>query len=126
LLYKYAKSDNDNLILWLEERIYKLERDEAAFLQSIKNINSKQSTSINQFLMHQQRNAAVPTHEDFIKKKKVHQQTREIVSTTLKLSDLIQQAIARSTQQLYSQPIEVTMPVDAETTVLGTVTINVN
>jgi hypothetical protein len=56
----------------------------------------------------------------------VHQQTREIVSTTLKLSDLIQQAIARSTQQLYSQPIEVTIPVDTETTVLGTVTINVN
>ena len=51
MLYKYAKKDNDNLTLSLEERIYKLERDEAAFLQSIRNINAKQSTSINQFLM---------------------------------------------------------------------------
>jgi len=51
MIYKYAKNDNDNLTLSLEERIYKLERDEAAFLQSIKNINAKQSTSINQFLM---------------------------------------------------------------------------
>ncbi len=53
MLYKYAKSENDTLTLWLEERIYKLERDEAAFLQSIRNINAKQSTSINQFLMQQ-------------------------------------------------------------------------
>ena len=51
MLYKYGRSDNEDLRLSLEERVYKLERDEAAFLQSIRNINAKQSTSINQFLM---------------------------------------------------------------------------
>jgi len=51
LFYKFSKSEDDFLTLWLEERIYKLERDEAAFLQSIRNVNTKQSTSINQFLL---------------------------------------------------------------------------
>ena len=43
--------NGDNLKVTLEERIFKLERDEAAFLESIRQINTKQATSINQFLI---------------------------------------------------------------------------
>ena len=41
LLYKYGVGEEGVLTISLEERIYKLERDEAAFLEQIKNINTK-------------------------------------------------------------------------------------
>ena len=75
LFYKFAKAEDDNLTIYLEERIYKLERDEAAFLQSIRNVNAKQSTSINQLLLNQQRNTGggpLGTPNTLLKKKKVH------------------------------------------------------
>ena len=39
--------NEDNIRITIEERIYKLERDEQAFLQSIRQINTRQTTSIN-------------------------------------------------------------------------------
>eukprot|EP00347_Sterkiella_histriomuscorum_P014269 403361529 len=48
--FLFYKNSND-IKVTLEERIYKLERDDAAFLQSIRQINTKQATSINKFLM---------------------------------------------------------------------------
>ena len=41
LMYKYGVGEEGVLTISLEERIYKLERDEAAFLQQIRNINTK-------------------------------------------------------------------------------------
>ena len=46
-MYKNGK----DMRVTVEERIYKLERDEVAFLQNIRNINTKHATSINQFLI---------------------------------------------------------------------------
>ncbi len=46
-MYKYGAGEQGVINITLEERIYKLERDEAAFLEQIRNINTKQSTSVN-------------------------------------------------------------------------------
>lgn len=50
--YKYGfQSPNDiplnTIRITLEERIYKLERDEAAFMDQMRQINTRQTTSIN-------------------------------------------------------------------------------
>ena len=48
-MYKNA----EEMKVRLEERVYRLERDDEAFLQSIREINTKQASSINQFLISQ-------------------------------------------------------------------------
>ncbi len=35
-LYRYGREAGDVVKVWMEERVYKLERDEAAFLESIR------------------------------------------------------------------------------------------
>ena len=43
----YMVKNSEKIKIIIEEKVYKLERDENAFLQSIKEINTKQSASIN-------------------------------------------------------------------------------
>ena len=83
----------------VEERIFKLERDEAAFLESIRNINTKQATSINQFLLARTGGYGMRGDEDqysqqdfshIIKKRKILESTRLIIERTLSIeSDLL-------------------------------------
>ncbi len=100
LFYKYGSGEEGTITITLEERVYKLERDEAAFLSQIRNINTKQSTSVNQFFMKRSTGfgLGVPTQgaeeagtlKSMIKKKKTYQRTEPIASMTLQVKDLLQ------------------------------------
>jgi hypothetical protein len=98
LFYKYGAGEEGILTISLEERIYKLERDEAAFLQQIRNINTKQSTSVNQFFMKRSAGMSLGLPDDdaatlksMIKKKKIYQRTEPIATTQVKVADLLPQ-----------------------------------
>ncbi len=95
-MYKYGLGEEGVLTITLEERIYKLERDEAAFLQHIKNINTKQSSSVNQFFMKRSVGSALGVPQDdpatlksMIKKKKIFQNSLQIATQTVKVTDLL-------------------------------------
>jgi len=68
------------LEIQIEERIFKLERDEAAFLATLKSVNTKYSTSINHFLMSQARGEQFASLDDIMKKKKVLQEKKPVGS----------------------------------------------
>lgn len=65
-LYKYGMNEDNSIKITFEERIYKLERDEQAILESLKQI--KTGTGINSFLMKGGQDS-----DQYIKKKKVYQ-----------------------------------------------------
>ena len=92
--YKYGLSSPneipvDVVRVTLEERVFKLERDEAAFMEHMKQINTKVGTSVNSFLM--QRSGAL--HEDnfnnMVKKKKTLKQTKPFPSVDIEVTKLL-------------------------------------
>lgn len=96
-MYKYGAGEEGLISVTLEERIYKLERDEAAFLEQIRKINTKQSTSVNQFFMRRSVGASLGVPEEdgslksMIKKKKIYQRTEHIATVKVKVVDLLPQ-----------------------------------
>jgi hypothetical protein len=83
------------------EKVYKLERDEAAFMEQLRQINTKQNTSINSFLMKRTAGASVATGfpsdlgglNSIIKKKKVLlKEPKLVMSKQVPISDIIASA----------------------------------
>jgi hypothetical protein len=84
----------NSLRITFEERIFKLERDENAFVEQVRQINTKQTSSINSFLM--KKGAGMgedPGLGALIKKRKVpNGAPRQLFTKNLSLDDLLTSA----------------------------------
>jgi len=119
--YKYGVSDVDVVRVTLEERVFKLERDEAAFMEHMKQINTKVGTSVNSFLM--QRSGAL--HEDnfnnMVKKKKTLKQTRPFPSVDIEVAKFL-----GADSVIVGTDIPFKVQVDTDVTIVGAARVTAN
>lgn len=109
-----------------EERIYKLEKDEQAFIDSLKQINTKNSSAINSFLMKRTGGFGAAEGGDLnsmIKKKKLLQKVLPILTTDIPLEMLISEKSAFQ-EVHFSEMRDFSINIDQELNVTGIFQVN--